>query len=188
MEKVHIIQELVQHHQHFIHTLESLSDADFQRKPGEKWRAGQQLEHIIKSVKPVNMAFGLPMFVLKMKFGTANRPSRSYEALVEKYLRVLEEKQDYVLPDRFAPEEIPLKRKGQKLKELTGLVQKLTSRLAKVTEEGLDTHILPHPVLGKLTLREMLYFTMYHVQHHDKQILENLNTLKNAEKSRSPKS
>lgn len=157
MEKVHIIQELVRHHHHFIHTLESLSDADFQRKPSEKWRLGQQLEHIIKSVKPVNMAFGSPMFVLKMKFGTANRPSKSYEALVEKYLKVLEENQDYVVPGRFAPEEIPHKLKGQKLKELKGLVQKLVSRLAKFTEEGLDTHILPHPVLGKLTLREMLY-------------------------------
>jgi hypothetical protein len=25
---------------------------------------------------------------------------------------------------------------------------------------------LPHPLLGKLTLREMLYFTAYHADHH----------------------
>lgn len=25
----------------------------------------------------------------------------------------------------------------------------------------------PHPLLGKLTLREMMFFTIYHVQHHE---------------------
>jgi hypothetical protein len=40
----------------------------------------------------------------------------------------------------------------------------------------LDLLILPHPLLGKLTLREMLYFTLYHVEHHEKQVLENLKS------------
>jgi len=26
--------------------------------------------------------------------------------------------------------------------------------------------LLPHPLLGKVTVREMLYFTIHHVQHH----------------------
>ena len=30
----------------------------------------------------------------------------------------------------------------------------------------LDAVLLPHPLLGKLTVREMLFFTVYHVQHH----------------------
>jgi hypothetical protein len=25
---------------------------------------------------------------------------------------------------------------------------------------------LPHPLLGKLTVREMLFFTLYHQRHH----------------------
>lgn len=175
MKKEDIISELTKNHQAFITKIKNLSEEDFQKKPAEKWTSGQQLEHIIKSVKPVDMAFGLPMFVLKMKFGLANRPSKSYENLVAKYLKVLEDNKDYVLPERFAPEEIPFSSKDKKLKKLNKLIAKLCSRLARFTKEDLDSYILPHPVMGKLTLREMLYFTIYHVQHHDRQIWENLN-------------
>jgi len=170
-----MVHKLISGHTNFIKTLRSLSDTEFQIKPGEKWTAGQQLEHIIKSVKPVYMAFGLPLFVLKMKFGLSNRPSISYDAFVEKYLKVLDENKDYMLPERFAPEEIRLSSKEKKLRKLENLVQKLASRLNRFSEDELDAHILPHPVMGKLTLREMLYFTIYHVHHHDKQILENLS-------------
>jgi hypothetical protein len=34
------------------------------------------------------------------------------------------------------------------------------------SEDDLDNHRLPHPLLGKLTVREMLFFTLYHIQHH----------------------
>jgi hypothetical protein len=33
-------------------------------------------------------------------------------------------------------------------------------------EEDLDTIRLPHPLLGKITAREMIYFTLYHAKHH----------------------
>ena len=35
-----------------------------------------------------------------------------------------------------------------------------------IPEKELDQYMLPHPILGKVTYREMLYFTMYHVNHH----------------------
>ena len=47
-------------------------------------------------------------------------------------------------------------------------------RADSFSEKQLDTFILPHPLLGKLTLREMLYFTIYHAEHHKKQTLKNL--------------
>jgi hypothetical protein len=46
----------------------------------------------------------------------------------------------------------------------------LARRIDRFSETQLDQLILPHPLLGKLTLREMLYFTIYHVQHHQKQL------------------
>jgi hypothetical protein len=33
-------------------------------------------------------------------------------------------------------------------------------------ESELDSYILPHPILGKLTIREMLFFTLYHDTLH----------------------
>lgn len=174
MDKEHTIGELVQNHDAFFKKLHSLSDEDFIKQPKGKWSAGQQLDHIIKSVKPVDMAFALPMFVLKMKFGVANRPSKNYDDLVAKYLTALEKNTDFEIPSEFAPEQIPLERRAKAVEKLDKLVHKLCGRLNIFTEEELDKYILPHPLMGKVTLREMLYFTAYHVQHHDKQILENL--------------
>ena len=59
----------------------------------------------------------------------------------------------------------------EKLKEkLKNEVLNLCLSIEKISEEDLDYYLLPHPILGKLTLREMLYFTIYHVKHHEKQI------------------
>jgi hypothetical protein len=30
----------------------------------------------------------------------------------------------------------------------------------------LDEYLLPHPLIGKLTIREILYFTIYHNLRH----------------------
>lgn len=174
MDKQAISQLLILNHKALISEIDELSDEDFVRKPGAKWTAGQQLEHIIKSVKRTDMAYGLPLFVLKMKFGLSNRPSRSYDELVKKYLMRLEKNKDYTMPKAFAPDEVPLKRKQKSLDKLQKLIKKLTGRVARISEEELDTYILPHPVLGKLTLREMLYFTAYHASHHERQVHENL--------------
>jgi hypothetical protein len=34
------------------------------------------------------------------------------------------------------------------------------------SEAELDRYTLPHPLLGDLTMREMLCFTLYHNQRH----------------------
>ncbi|MCI0695857.1 DinB family protein [candidate division KSB1 bacterium] len=44
--------------------------------------------------------------------------------------------------------------------------KKLLAVLQGWNEERLDKYLLPHPILGKLTIREMLFFTLYHDIHH----------------------
>ncbi|RZL03090.1 MAG: DinB family protein [Pedobacter sp.] len=39
--------------------------------------------------------------------------------------------------------------------------------------DELDEYCIPHPVLGKLTVREMIYFTSIHTEHH-RQLLQNV--------------
>ncbi len=174
MEKKAIIALLSKNHSDFIQKLSLLSDADFEKKPNQKWTAGQQLEHIINSIIPVNRAFEIPKFVLKEKFGFASKPSRSYEELVKDYLLTLKRYHDYELPKEFAPSTIELKDRNSSLQHLDKLVKNLNNNISTYSEEELDTYRLPHPVMGKFTLREILYFTAYHVTHHDKQILKNL--------------
>jgi len=45
----------------------------------------------------------------------------------------------------------------------------------KWKEPQLDQYIAPHPLLGKITLRELCYFTIYHTKHHLNIIKERLS-------------
>ena len=62
-----------------------LNEDEFNFAPTGKWNAGQQLDHLIRSIEPLNLAYGLPVIILKWRFGVSNRPSKSYQLLVEKY-------------------------------------------------------------------------------------------------------
>ncbi len=47
---------------------------------------------------------------------------------------------------------------------------KFITKLNNWDEQNIDKYLLPHPLLGKITMREMLYFTDLHIQHHNKLI------------------
>ncbi|MBL7859074.1 MAG: DinB family protein [Cyclobacteriaceae bacterium] len=167
MNKAELKQELAKHHQEFIRLVESFSEKEIAESRNGKWSPAQQLDHIVKSVSPVTLAFSLPKFLLKIIFGSANRPSKTYETLIEKYKIKLA--QGGVASGRFVPpnQTAPTIRLAEKL---NSLIHALIKKIDSYTEPQLDHLILPHPLLGKLTLREMLYFTIYHVQHHYKQV------------------
>jgi molybdopterin synthase catalytic subunit len=62
------------------------------------------------------------------------------------------------------------------MKAYENVVKKLNKVAQKCSEKDLDYYVIPHPLIGKLTLREMLFFCIYHVQHHHKiteKIIEN---------------
>ncbi len=168
MTKETIAEALEQNHLSFMNFLRALSDKDFVFAPTDKWSAGQQLEHIIKSVAPVNMALAIPRILLKWNFGLTNRPSKTYEELIEKYkLKLLEGGR---ATGRFIPKEVSFAKRDVLNAQLNKLIKSLSERTLKYSESDLDLYILPHPLLGKLTLREMLYFTAYHVVHHEELI------------------
>lgn len=172
MEIAELQQKLKESHVRFIGTISRVTDADFSKSNNQKWTAGQQLEHIIKSVAPVNLAFALPAFALKMFFGKANRPSRTYDQLVERYQGKL--KEGGRAPGRFVPASVSISQRAALTSKLEKLVASLSARIEGFSDPQLDLLLLPHPLLGKLTLREMIYFTIYHAGHHEKQVTDNL--------------
>ncbi|MBC9913685.1 DinB family protein [Chitinophaga varians] len=151
----------------FVDFVQTLPDHRFTATPYGKWSAGQQLQHLIKSSRPVATAMGYPKILLHY-FGTSRQPSRSYPELVEDYRQLLAHggkstitylpgivygAQRPVLIEAF------LKQKGR-----------LLENLGRWSENELDKYRLPHPLLGKITMREMLYFTAYHTEHHLEQL------------------
>ena len=168
MNKPEIIEKLNENHTEFIHYIETLSEEEFIYSKNDKWSAGQQLDHIIRAVKPLTQGFILPGFVLGFMFGKSNRPSKSYDELVKKYHSKLEA--GGRASGRFIPPKISYSQRESLLKKLNALNSTLSKQVNKFSEKDLNTYILPHPLLGKLTIREMLYFTAYHVEHHQENI------------------
>ena len=164
MNKASIRHQLKKNHELFIDYILNLNESDFLFTKDGKWSAGQQFDHIYLSVEPLAKAMGLPKFVLKLALGKSNRPSKSFDDLVQKYKSKIEE--GGKAPKAFEPKVIPFQQRKKIEKKLRSVVKKMLKNLDKFSEEDLDRMIAPHPLLGKLTLREMLYFTMYHVEYH----------------------
>ena len=156
----------MRNHAAFTDFIGKLSDVLANHSMPGKWTPVQQLSHIIKSVAPVKIAFTLPKFLLPIFFGKANRSSRSYDELVAKYKLKLEAGGKST--PRYMPD--PSCDRFKSLAALEKKIKVLIKKLDRFSEKELDTYILPHPLLGKLTLREMIYFTIYHVEHHHSQI------------------
>jgi len=173
MNKETIKKELTEKHKEFVDYINSLSDNDIlNAKNNQKWSAGQHLEHIYLSVRPVNMALLLPKIIMRLFFGKPNE-KRTYEQLVNDYQNAL--KNGGKAGALYIPKSVSISKKQNLIINLTKLVVALNRKIDKISEEDLDKHNLPHPLIGKTTIREMLYFTIYHVQHHQKAIKENLN-------------
>ena len=172
MTKEEIIDQLRVNHKAFTDFILKLDEKEFLFTVKNKWTAGQQAAHILRSVKPVTLAFGLPLFLLRIVFGKANRPSRGYGTLVHRYYDKLAA--GGKASGRFIPPEIAYSQKEKICNSIMAATEILCSRAAKYSDNELDKYILPHPLFGKLTCREMLYFTIYHVEHHHNNINEML--------------
>jgi len=164
MNKRQIIEQLQRNHHAFAGYIGSLSEEDFLFTINNKWTPGQQAEHILRSVKPVKLAFTFPKFLLKLFFGKASRPSRTYEQLLEKYKQKLAA--GGRASGRFIPKPVAFADKEKICKTIIAVNDALCEKVNNCTEEELEMYILPHPLLGKLTLREMLYFNILHAEHH----------------------
>jgi hypothetical protein len=104
---------------------------------------------------------------LRWKFGTPNRSLRNYDEIVSKY----QEKLSKIDPNIVSPfsKNMPVVDQNNigfwlsRMKDLNSNLVKLTN---KSSESGLDKTLLPHPLMGKMVLREMLMWNAYHTEHH----------------------
>ena len=148
----------------FNNYITQLSKEQFEATPNSKWSAGQNLDHLIRAIKPLQLAYGLPKIALRIMFGKTNRRSKTYDELVVKYKAKLAAGGRASGP--FIPPFISFEKKDELIKKYTSQKQKLVAKIERQSEKNLDVYILPHPLLGKVTLREMLYFTIHHNEHH----------------------
>jgi hypothetical protein len=135
---------------------------------GEVWSASDNVDHLIKAIKPIALALKMPRLGLQTMFGKTEHPSRTYDEICKIY--VDEISKGAQASGRFLPkQESPSQPEGQKkalLEQLEKASSSLTVALEKWQDAELDQYQLPHPILGKLTVREMLFFSIYHTLRH----------------------
>jgi hypothetical protein len=143
-----------------------LSNEQFFRPREGKWSAAQQIKHLVKATDTARLAFTLPKFIVRWVGGKPNRDSRSYDELVAKYKLKLE--QGGKASGRYIPKYIQAVYGKEKLLQQFNKAMDKHAKALKNNwkEDQPDRYIAPHPLLGKITLRELCYFTIYHTEHH----------------------
>ncbi len=172
MNKAELTTTLTDRYAHFTNYINSLSADDYMYSYNGKWTAGQQLEHIVICVKPLVQVFGMPKTAIAQTFGTTNKPGRDYDTLLSEYKSKLSE--GGKAPTKYVPVTTELTQRSALSETLPNLIAALNAGIETFTEQQLDTLCIPHPLLGSISLREMLYNAIYHVQHHQAIAVENL--------------
>jgi hypothetical protein len=147
---------------------DAISANEFFVRHGAAWSASDNVDHLIRAIRMVMLALRLPKFLLRVLFGVVKRPSRSYAEVCKAYEDVLATGAGaggVYLPDQQSPAD-PQQAKEILLERLTKAGQSFTDAIQSWPEAALDQYQLPHPLLGKLTVRETLFFSIYHVLRH----------------------
>lgn len=130
----------------------------------ETWSVAQNLQHLYLSARPVVGLLTGPRTVLD-QFGKPVGPSRPYEQLVADYKRTISDN-GIKAPANMTARAEDLTNRLVVETNFGKTHQRLVDALHAWSDDELDRYRIPHPALGPLTVREMIGFTAYHMQHH----------------------
>ena len=164
MKKSSLIFQFRENYSAFISFINSLSKENYNLNVNGKWSAGEHLAHLVLSVKPIVDALQMDKKLLASKFGSSEKLMRSYDDMKAFYLKQLAA--GGKAPKRFDPAHHTTENRTILCEKLTNLIEKMSLVIEAFSEEELDDLALPHPLLGNLSLREMLYNSIYHSLHH----------------------
>jgi hypothetical protein len=163
-----ITRAIARLHEESGHYWASLPTERFLAPIGDAWSPADHVRHLTKSVRAATRGLELPRVLVWLAFGPARAPSRSYDALRETYLGALSRggQAGKYAPRPLGPIGDAEATRARIMAQHTAAVGGLVATASGWPERALDRCRLPHPLLGKLTVREMLAFTLYHNLHH----------------------
>jgi Protein of unknown function (DUF1569). len=176
MTNTEIVTKFNKTHEAFIQYIDSLSEAEFiYSHNNEKWNAGKQLNHIGMSLGALKKGMSMPKLALKMTFGTTKEPSKSYDEVVKKYTDRL--KKPYTVEgSKFDPQPMAFVDKEAGIERFNSTMNKLVKAYQKFSDTDAEKYVLPHPLIGNLSMKEFMLFDIFHVQHHHKKAQEYLES------------
>ena len=151
-----------------VHTFFSDIPADqFFTAPDDVWSAADNLVHLIISCSAIITGLRLPKAALRLRFGKATGPSRPLAESRHQYVEVALAAGG-VATGGFVPvvKEHSAAERSRILDKWSQKGAAMVKNLGRWQDADLDTVNVPHPLLGDMTLREILFFTLYHNMHH----------------------
>lgn len=166
MHKEEIADLIEENYSELITWLENHPNELWTQGPEGKWTTGQQTLHLLQSIKPLNDALSMPKFLLQFKFGKANRAFRNYDAIVKRYQERLVEAKGKTYKGSQNMKVPTLADKQYLLNRLQTEHKKLQYKTRRISDRNLDLLVLPHPLMGKMPIREIIMWTACHAAHH----------------------
>ena len=142
----------------------NLTEENYWEEKEDRWSIAENINHLILSTSPLVQGLNLPKLVIATVGGKQSGKSRNYDELVSAYKQKLDE--GGKATSRYVPKKSKKHPMSSSLAKFDSNGKGLVKALNKWTEEQLDAYRMPHPLLGKISVREMLYFSIYHNYHH----------------------
>ena len=174
MNKKELIEKLYIEKDSLINFINSIDEKSFTYKPSiEKWSCAEQAVHLITSTGSSILPYKLPGFLVKLLFVTYKQNIKSYDELVALYNSKLNN--GAKASGKYANTD---KAKSYDKKSITSKLDNTYKNFIQAVEKCEDAKLdrcqVPHPLLGKISLRDLIYFTIYHTAHHTENMKEML--------------
>lgn len=158
---------LVASHELFISEVSRMPTEVFEYALPGKWSAAVQLAHLSLCLEALSKALQLKE-ALAEKFGVIDRPLMSTMDLVKYYREQLAG--GGKAPERFIPQVVTIADRDEWIGRVRAVTKSIKDDLLHFQEDDLDRLALPHPFLGKLSIREMMYLLTFHAPYHLAQV------------------
>lgn len=162
MNKDEILSTLEAGHKVIADYVSTLNETSFFNGSDQRWSPAHHLGHLAVTHKSVTRGFPL-----KDRLPIFNKPSRSYEDMRQAYLEALKQAPPALLANNpFAFKLKPEDTQTALIENFNQIAKELRDAILSWNEEDLNGKGMKHPVLGLLSVREMLEFVAIHDLHH----------------------
>ncbi len=150
--------------QTFVDLANARSEEGFKQRIVNKWSLAETMQHLYLSARPVQRLMTGPREVL-LQWGRAYGSSRPYKTIEAAYASALS--LGVKAPDSLSPRPEDMQdSRAVIVQRFNDVYEGLYDAVQFWSGEDMDEYVIPHPLMGKLTVREMLDFTSVHTMHH----------------------
>jgi hypothetical protein len=161
------LDDLCRTHLALIDYVNGLTDEELAFNEAGRWNAGQQLQHVYLCLDVISKAMASKAYI-EQTFGRIDREVKTYDEVLDWYRAGLAN--GGKAPERFEPGPFELGQMGPLAAAMNDLLARLREQIVAYTDAELDSLVLPHPFLGRMTIREMLFLMTEHPLVHRKSI------------------